>query len=147
MTELSYGTEPTIKIDTLAEATKRAAVDGLHVFIPGPRNITLDFDTNEDYLTYVNERLPFFKRFFEVVDSHVTASKSGGGRKHVFLTLNRGLSEPQRIAAQAILNSDWRRELYSLARNEKEPFDGESIRMFEKPGSVVGEVVGLRKVA
>lgn len=47
----------------------------------------------------------------------VTPSKSGGERRHVVVETGCDLSEPMRIALQAVLGSDPMREMISLVRN------------------------------
>jgi hypothetical protein len=98
--------------DPYADAAERDQV----VVIPNARQLFVDIDTEEDYA--------FFKaqiKLFRSLDIYLEAeyegySGSGAPHRHIYLKADHDLSPIERVALQACLGSDRKRELLSLGR-------------------------------
>lgn len=91
---------------------------GYHVVTPQPDELQIDIDSDETYAAYV-ELLSMLQAFGrEVVLITDVPSKSGLPRRHVTLRYPRNLSELERVAMQACLGSDPKREMFGLLRIE-----------------------------
>lgn len=94
-----------------ADPYEKAKELGLQVVLPGDNELQLDIDNLED-LDFVDAQLKIMKGKEEFVITKRTKSKSGND--HVYIALDRALSPIERIALQACLGSDRKRELLSL---------------------------------
>jgi len=101
--------------DRLEEATALAKANGRVVVVPKANELFVDIDSEADM-----ER---FKRLRATVESFlplkvdVRPSPSGRpGRHHIVVTLDREVTEIERVALQAILGSDPTREALSYRR-------------------------------
>lgn len=97
-----------------AEDIRRAEENGCTVVYPEGTHLLLDLDSVEDKVR--------FKKTFDLLKAKLDAkildkwiSKGGTGR-HVVIQVNRTLSHVERIALQAALGSDGKREIISLIR-------------------------------
>jgi hypothetical protein len=124
-------------VRTREEAEREAAALGLVLVEPGPNELQIDIDDYEsEKVFYTN--LEILGRYISVVSSVVIPSKSGGVRKHITVTLVREVTPLERIALQAVLGSDRKREVLSLIR----VFQGDEnpTLFFEKPLKPMEEI-------
>lgn len=97
------------------EAIRIAKAAGSKIYRGRPVRLLLDLDDHEaeaqfSYMLKIMKQLDFVG----VVKQRWWKSKGGG--KHVLITLDRELPVGERLALQAILGSDVKKELYSIAR-------------------------------
>ena len=111
------------------DAIKWAAENDLTVLFPKDNQLFLDIDTNEDRDVF-NRNRELVDEVYGIVDVQERSSRSKG-HVHLIVTLRESITPLGRIALQAILGSDRRREAHSLRRLE----DGEArpTLFFEKP--------------
>ncbi len=112
---------------------KVAADLGLVIVLPAPRDVFVDIDTEADYLWLMGMVEVARGVGVQLVVDHVSPSKSGLPRRHVYLRADRDLSPAERIALQAALGSDRKRELLSLLRVWLHT-DRAPTLFFEQPG-------------
>ena len=98
-----------------APAIKRAKKDGLWVILPAPNELLIDIDTEEQYQTFL-KALPRFERVELIQDWREEPSRSGLPARHIYVQLHKDIDALERIALQACLGSDLRRESLSLIR-------------------------------
>lgn len=102
--------------DSVDKAKQKAAAKGCGVVYPKPNELFVDIDSNRDFQAF-KEAVEIFKRFEPVTSWTYQPSSSGlPGRYHVTVTLARVVSDFERIAFQAMLASDHKRELLSYGR-------------------------------
>jgi hypothetical protein len=95
------------------DAIKWAAENGLVVVLPDNNQLLIDIDSHSD--------LEVFNRNRDIIDqvygiSDVMPRVSRSGNTHLTVTLRTPISPLERIALQAVLGSDRRRESHSLRR-------------------------------
>lgn len=101
-------------IKLLDDDVHAAARLGLTVVVATDRDIFVDLDANQDqYVLEANLTL-LRKNGFEV--DFVKTTRSRSGNKHVYLRAPRVLTDVERIALQAILGSDRKREVFCFLR-------------------------------
>lgn len=96
-----------------------AAREGLRVDLPGPYELFIDIDSQEDREHYDAMRAILIQNGIEIVSERETpSSKSAERHSHIRLVLNspEPLTPIERIALQACLGSDRKRELLSWLR-------------------------------
>ena len=93
-----------------------AAATNQRCVVPGPRELFLDLDTDEDFVRseHILRVLNNNGHGAECIDVH--ASKSGAPHRHMTVTLYRDVTPIERIALQACMGSDPVREVLSLIR-------------------------------
>lgn len=95
-------------------AIKEAQEDGFTVRVAQADEILLDLDTPESELQF-NDNLQLFASLFGVVNVEGWKSKSKG--RHVVVhTATKRISDAERIALQAALGSDGKREIIAIKR-------------------------------
>lgn len=99
-------------------AIKSARLGGFKIIRGKPDKLLLDLDDNDAMIAF-NDTLPFVLEMLESIDIQLVKrrqwkSKSSG--QHVVLYLSGELPVLERIALQAILGSDRKKEMYSLLR-------------------------------
>jgi hypothetical protein len=94
------------------QALKRGQV----VIRPGPHDVFVDIDDEAHYAQLIDILGLIERNGNAVTVEMVTPSKSGGEKRHVYLRCDRPLEVIERIALQACLGSDPRREILSLLR-------------------------------
>lgn len=105
------------RLETLEEIQKRADDNGLLVVFPGPTEIQIDIDSDEQYKVFqgrlgmLGEHLPTFK----VVRN--APSRSGLPKRHITIDMGQELTEDRRIALQSVLGSDPTRELLNCVEH------------------------------
>lgn len=107
-----------------------AREQGLRVVLPSAFELLIDIDNKPDLERFT---LAYdFARRLGMVDGYSAGpSKSGGERRHITVRVPLKVTPLERIALQAILGSDWRRELLSLDRLNRG--DAVPTMFFEKP--------------
>ena len=114
--------EETMKVETpeytdvfTYEKSLQAALDNnLDVILPEPNQLFIDIDTEKDYEEYrFNMELIEIHLPYLIDDVEERPSKSGLPGRHVTLTLERDVTDLERIGLQAILGSDRKREMLS----------------------------------
>lgn len=103
---------------------------GVQVVYPIYDELLLDLDRPEDVSTYY-ERIADLEEHYPFRSDLRTTSK--GGRVHMYVSLDmpkeRKLTEYERVALQAVLGSDHKREIYNLARVQRG--DAHPVVLFE----------------
>lgn len=90
--------------------------EGLDVRLPEPNELFIDIDDEKSYFTF-NENRPLLGDMFTgQVEFAITPSRRKPWGKHIVVTLPRAVTPIERIALQAALGSDPRREAHSLRR-------------------------------
>lgn len=117
--------DETYLIDSATKA-ERATQRGLAVVYARENVLQLDLDTEDAKRQYAKLR-PLVETFWIIENETSWPSKSGN--LHVELTLSRPLPAPMRIALQAILGSDPKRETFCLAKYAKD--DPNPIMLFK----------------
>jgi hypothetical protein len=103
--------------ETNIEAVQRwAAENNLDVVFPQSDELFLDIDNYSSSLVY-EENKDIVEQSHGILSIIVTDSRSGRGKKHYVVKLKRPVTTIERIALQAILGSDRRREANSLRRH------------------------------
>ncbi len=94
---------------TLDETFKSAIAKGMVVKIPSDHELFLDIDSKEDFTHFqkIIGYLPDVKGWIR------SESKSGYPKCHVTVTMNRVVTNGERILLQAVLGSDRLHELLS----------------------------------
>lgn len=98
----------------VANAAEQAIEQGFEVVRSNERRLLLDLDDQPAVEAYCRVR-PLLSEHFGFTTSTTWASKSGKG-SHVVIELERPLPFITRIALQAALGSDGKRELLSIIR-------------------------------
>jgi hypothetical protein len=111
--------------ETNLQAVQRwAAENDLKVVFPDAYELQIDIDSSADAMTF-EQNIDVIENSHGILNVKVTPSRSGGKRKHFTVRLITAVHDPvERIALQAILGSDRRREANSLRRwreGEKTP--------------------------
>ncbi len=103
--------------ETNLEAVQRWATENnLDVIFPAADELFLDIDDYSSARAY-EENKDVVEKSHGILGVKVTSSRSGNGRKHYVVTLESIITSPlERIALQATLGSDRRREANSLRR-------------------------------
>lgn len=105
---------------------------GLRVDLPGECELFIDIDSTDDALHFY-AMVDVLKENGIVFDD-VTATPSRSGNTHVRARLPYAVSDTERIALQACLGSDRKRELLSMLRIK--------LHAGERPPTVFFETVG-----
>ena len=108
-----------------------ARKQGLRVVLPTALELQIDIDSDE--------ALYDFERRYELARNtglplagySSQPSKSGGEKRHITVRMSLKITPLERIALQAILGSDWRRELFSYDRLQRG--DAVPTLFFERP--------------
>lgn len=99
-------------VPTTALAFEKAKAKNLEVVYPGPRELQIDIDRPEDYAVWQAHR-EIFDQHFKILKVVETPSEEKG-HLHLTVTIGRCLNPFERIALQAVLGSDRKRELLGL---------------------------------
>ena len=98
------------------DAFAYAAVEGVDVRYPMANELFIDIDDEKSYYHF-NENWPLLGDMFTgQVEFAITPSRRKPEGRHVTVTLPRAITPIERIALQAALGSDPRREAHSLRR-------------------------------
>lgn len=97
-------------------AIKKAEEENLKVIFPEENELLLDFDNSVAYDHFENV-IHILEEYWGVVSRKESPSLSGKpGHVHVIVRLNTQLTSLERIAIQAALGSDGKRELLGIVR-------------------------------
>lgn len=105
---------------------------GLKAVLPGHTQLLLDIDNDADH-AWMTEQIACMAAVgftVEILSDH--PSKSGLPRRHVYIDLSMELSATERIAWQACLGSDRRRELLSMLRVKHRDISRPPTVLFER---------------
>lgn len=101
------------------EMAKRVAYEkGQRVVLPGPCELFLDIDRQED-LELMTQILGIIGKQMAYETSIYPSPSGEHGHYHVIVTLDRAVSPLERICLQAILGSDRKREAISWGRHQQ----------------------------
>ena len=114
---------------TYKGACVKAKAQGKKVVVSEPTLLMIDIDTPEAFLEYLT-RLPMVEDHIEYVSEQTVTSFSGGGHRHIYIRMKRGMTVRQRCAMQLFLCSDPVKEMLSLMLEKAE--DEHPILFFEK---------------
>lgn len=109
-----------------------AKAKGMKVVIPGPTQLLLDIDNDADH-AWMQEQIACMASAgltVRILSDH--PSKSGLPRRHVYIDIGMELSAIERIAWQACIGSDRRREILSLLRVKHRHIDRPPTVLFER---------------
>lgn len=109
-----------------------AREEGLRIVVPTARQLFIDIDNDTDYERFCDAYDRAYDLGF-VSGYSERPSKSGEpGHRHIIVSTPLVVETPlMRIALQAILGSDWKRELWSLKRLQEH--DAIPTLFYEKP--------------
>lgn len=135
------------------KAFSKASELGLQVIFPDDHTVTVDVDGTEMPPRF-NEILDVLIEYFPLAEPmFVTTSKSGN--RHIYLRFQIEFTETEKIAIQAALGSDAKREILGLVRAKAQTvgkFAGYPTLMFETAGVQVpksmqaGAILGDQKI-
>ena len=100
-------------------ALNLAKLQDLEVKFPANNELFIDID-NEHSFQLFQKQLDIIRKYIGVVDDQSTISRHGLPGRHITLTLDRTVTELERIALQACLGSDRVRELLGFIQNDIE---------------------------
>lgn len=100
---------------TPAQAKEQADDRGLEIRYPKPNELFVDIDNARDF-TRFKDLVVMLDRMDRVKGWQDTPSASGGQHRHVVVTMQRDVTAFERIALQAMLGSDLKREMLSYER-------------------------------
>ena len=111
---LAAGYDPKAVMFSDEYVTTKAASLGCEVMESDDLTLLLDLDTAQAVEDFTN-RVPFAKALGFLGEDSYQLLKSRSGNTHAVVKLVKPLDVARRIALQAILGSDWRRDALSLA--------------------------------
>lgn len=115
ITEGKVATESEFQLGS-SYAFQEAKDQNCKVVLPSEYDLQIDIDSEADFKVYTKHKEIFLKHY-GIVQETVAPSKSGQpGKQHITLTLKSPVTPLERIALQACLGSDRKRELLSLSR-------------------------------
>lgn len=91
--------------------------EGYNIILPASNELQIDIDTYDGYQRFLTS-FDILVRYFEEAKYVEKASKSGLPHRHIVVTLPFEVSEAERIAFQAALGSDHKREILGAIRNQ-----------------------------
>lgn len=118
-------------------AFDRAMKEGLRIVLPKGNELQLDFDDDESFNLFeslFHIARPHLGKSFEIVTN---PSRHGLPRRHTTITLDHNVTMLERIALQACLGSDRKRELLSFI--ELQNGDSAPTLFFEQPAPEPGQ--------
>lgn len=101
------------QLGDLRSITELAQIDGCVCFTPRDDELLIDMDYNHEIDTEATKGI-LSSRGLTFLSTLKTVSK--GGNTHLYIKLDRGISQLERICIQLLLGSDPLRESYSLAK-------------------------------
>lgn len=104
--------------------------EGLRIVLPKFNEVQVDIDTDAAYAQY-EAAYSLLTSSYDVIGSSERPSRNGGEGRHITVRFGHALTQMERIALQAVMGSDFRREIFSLERLK----GGEAIPtlFYEKP--------------
>jgi hypothetical protein len=101
---------------TRQDYIERMEANGFVIVIPKDNELQIDIDTDEQFQLFLGQIECFIKTINDDIDFQVSPSRNGGAGRHITVELPFTVSTIERIALQAALGSDPRRELLSIDR-------------------------------
>lgn len=101
------------KAKTPVQTEERADERGMEIRYPKANELFVDIDSARDFARF-KTMVEMLGRIEPVKGWTDTPSASGGQHRHITVTLGRTVSDFERIALQAMLGSDLKRELLSF---------------------------------
>jgi len=103
--------------NNIAAVQRWAAENNLDVVFPEENQLFIDIDDYRSMEEFSRNR-DIIHEVYGIVETRVSDSRSGYPKRHLVVVLNKKItSVMERLALQAILGSDRRREANSLRRN------------------------------
>lgn len=112
------GTNPNpayVTSQTIAETEKDADERGTDIRVPKSNELFVDIDSARDFARFKSV-IEMFTRVESVDSWTASPSSSGGQHQHVVVRMYRNVTDFERIAFQAMLGSDLKREILSYER-------------------------------
>ncbi len=103
-------------VPTIKAALEKAKAEGFKVVYPKPNELQLDIDRAEDYVVWQAHR-SILDEYFKILKVVETPSQEKG-HMHVTVTVEKSFNPFERIAFQAVLGSDRKREILGLIMNK-----------------------------
>jgi len=103
-------------VRTEANLRSLAEANGLALRLPKMNELFIDLDSKGAQEQFL-ERYAKFVEIFHVTDFTTTSSKSGYPHLHVIIAIDRDLTDMERVALQAALGSDPKREMLAVKNN------------------------------
>lgn len=124
---------PSAAGQTPDQMQQKAAERNLDIKYPAPNELFVDIDNARDFARFKTliEMLDRVEGVAKWVD---TPSASGGQHRHIVVTLTRNVSQFERIAFQAMLGSDLKREILSYERHKTGSHPHPTVFFEPKPG-------------
>lgn len=91
--------------------------EGYNIILPAANELQVDIDSEDSYIKFT-QAMDILTRYFEDIKTTEKVSKSGMPHRHIVVTLPFEVSEAERIAFQAALGSDHKREILGAIRNQ-----------------------------
>lgn len=101
--------------NTSEQAFQYAEEQGLHVVLPMENELFIDIDDARGKKTF-DQNYDLLKETYGCTILSARPSRSGGNKQHIVIAMKRAVTPVERIALQAALGSDARREAHSLRR-------------------------------
>lgn len=106
-----------LKVNENVRRINNARKRGLKVIEPHANELQIDLDSARALHVYGRQYFMLSQHgITEGWRERMTTSKSGGSRVHVTITLPSAITNVKRVALQAILGSDIKREAFNLCR-------------------------------
>lgn len=107
--------------ETATDHTSQFSLDyarenNLKIVLPRPRQIQIDIDNDADYAQFTQAWDMLRDMNLGAKGFSERPSRNGGEGRHITCDFYVDITPLERIVLQAILGSDWRRELFSFAR-------------------------------
>jgi hypothetical protein len=96
-------------------ALNQAKLESLEVKFPAPNELFIDIDNEHSFALY-EKQMDIVKKYIGATDAVITTSRHGLPGRHIVVTLDRDVTELERIALQACLGSDRVRELLGFVQ-------------------------------
>ena len=108
-----YAETPEDRLTVLMEHEKAGAT----IIYPKTNELQIDIDTESGYAQFL-ATLDLIDNKFGVKDTEILPSRSGLPHRHIVVTLHTNISDRTRVALQACLGSDPKREILAIYRIE-----------------------------
>ena len=100
-----------------ARAIREAAEDDLDIVYPEDNQLQIDIDSDHA-LSIFFEMKQLLEKYYGVKDCKMAYSRSGAPKRHITVTLDRAMSNYERIALQVACGSDRVREMLGLIQEK-----------------------------
>lgn len=97
-------------------ALDQAVREGLDVKFPANNELFIDIDNEHSYRMF-QKQMDIMRKYLSATGETITPSRHGLPGRHIVVTLDRTITELERIALQSCLGSDRVRELLGFIQN------------------------------